>query len=656
MRSIKGRRAVAFLLSLSVLVACFSVFTLKNSFVSAEGVGFSDNFESGLKWELKSGTPSDGEELGTISDGTNNYLQIPSGSSAFYSPKSSVFSNSGQKIYFKTDINLKNTNPASRLSLVYWYKNAENWKAFQIYKDSDGSYQGMALCMTAGIASSKNSSKASVLSCSMTPTDTGSWTGNKMIALSNDEWVTLELIIENGESFRVKLTRSGENTEYTMLNTHKSGYTLAYRLNDSTALSDAERKAAVFDAFDMRKEGFAVAKTGSSTKPAFIDNFTLRCAAANEDSDSLIAKLSKEKFAGILSKTTETVQVSDKSAVEEALTEFNKLTDNQKSFLSAEITLLNNLKQAIYFKEVPSRPTGGDLDPIFFDFENSSDSKYWSAANKTNSNPWGFSENPLKSGLNTSNTAFRVSSNNNSGVIPYYYLHPNYWTENGTFSELSGKIYSSGALHWGAPISIWYYFKDENNYKRLDLILENGKWCCRTYFKADGYCDSKGSANVYTNYYSTDIVASSADWLSFKLYYSSSKVVFILTDNDGASTELELTQNGKCYKTSDLKTEVSEPTVALNSGKFAFGGPGFADYYIDDINIKFSEGASDVAQQYLDKWSSLLGKNVNSITKADKAQVDAAYEEFEALPYDAQLLLAKEKKLLLKLVEKFLCY
>ena len=93
MRSIKGRRAVAFLLSLSVLVACFSVFTLKNSFVSAEGVGFSDNFESGLKWELKSGTPTDGEELETISDGTNNYLQIPSGSSAFYSPKSSVFSN-----------------------------------------------------------------------------------------------------------------------------------------------------------------------------------------------------------------------------------------------------------------------------------------------------------------------------------------------------------------------------------------------------------------------------------------------------------------------------------------------------------------------------------------------------------------------------------
>ena len=653
MKSIKGRRAVAFLLSLSVLVACFSVLTLKNSFVSAEGVGFSDNFESGLNWELKSGTPSDGEELKVLTGNADNYLQVPSGTDAFYSPKSSVFSNSGQKVYFKTDINLKNTNPASRLSLVYWYKNAENWKAFQIFKDTDDTYQGMALCMTAGIASSKNSSKAQVLSCIMSPTDNGSWRGNKMATLNGgDEWVTLELIIENSESFRVKLTRSGENTEYTMINTPKSGYTLAYRLNDSTALSDAERKAAVFDAFDMRKDGFAVAKIGKNTQPAFIDNFTLRRAAANEDSDSLIAQLTKEKFAGILSKTTETVQVSDKSAVEQALTEFGKLTDNQKSFASAEITKLNSFKYAIFLKEVPSRPTGGDLDPIFFDFENSSDSKYWTVANKTSSNPWGFTENPHKVGLNTSNTAFRVSSNNNSGNIPYYYLHPNYWTKNGTFSELSGKIYSSGASHWGAPISIWYYFKDENNYKRLDLIRENGKWGIRTYFKADGYCSSNGAEIIYKEYLPTDNSADTFEWLSFKFSYSSSKVVFTLTDNDGASTELTLTQNGKCYKTSDLKTEVSEPTVALNSGKFAFGGAGYTDFYVDDINIKFTDSVTNVAQDYLNKWSHVLGRDVNSLTLADKAEVYAAKAAFDELPFDAQLALEKEEKILTKLVER----
>ncbi len=653
MKSINGQKAISVLLSIAVLIACLSAVTLANSPVSAEGVGFSDDFESGLKWELKSGTPSDGEELIVDGDENGHYLTVPSGANAFYSPKSSEWENSGQKVYFKTDVNLKYSTPASRFSLVYWYKDENNYKAFQLYKDSDGSCQGVALCMTEGIAGTKNAAQSQALTCSMTPTDTGNWNGKKMtVQNGGDEWITLELIIENSESFRVKLTKEGDNTEYTALNTHKSGYTMAYRVGESTVLNDAERKAAVWDPFDIRKDGFAVAKTGKNTRQAYIDNFVLRCAAENEDSDSLIAKLLSEEYSDILSLTADTVKVSDKARVEEAITEFNKLTENQRSFASNDILLLNALKRSIYLQEVPSRPTGDDLDPIFFDFENADDAKYWSADNEQKVNPWGFTENPHVSGLNTSNTVFRVSSNNGSSVAPYYRLHPNYWTKTGSFSELSGKIFSTGAVHWGAPISLLYYYKDENNYKRLDLIRENGKWCCRTYFKADGYCDSNGSAVIYKEYIGTDNAAESAEWLDFKFTYSSSKVVFTLTDENQVKTEFTIEQNGKCFKKTDLKTEVSEPQVVLNSERFAFAGVSHNNFYVDDVNIKFSAAANTLAQEYIEKWSAVLSRNVNSLTLADKELIDSANAEFEALPYDAQLLLEKEKQSLTKLVER----
>ena len=653
MKLINGQRVMSVLLSITVLIACLSAVTLSHSVVLAEGIGFRDNFESGLKWELKSGTASDGEELKTYGDDSGHCLTVPSGTDAFYAPKTSEWSNSGQKVYFKTDINLKNTTPASRFSLVYWYKDAENWKAFQLYRDNDETYKGYAICMTEGIAGTKNSAKSQALSCSMTPTDTGSWRGNKMtVRNGGDEWITIELIIENSESFRIKLTRAGDSTEYTVLNTHRSGYTVAYRVGESIALTDAERKAAGFDPFVMRKDGFAISKLGKNTRHAYIDNFVLRCAAENEDSDSLIAKLTSEKYSDILSLTADTVKVSDKAKVEAAITEFDKLTDNQKHFASADISLLKALKKSIYLQEVPSRPSGDDLDPIFFNFENTDDAKYWTADNEQTVNPWGFTENPHKNGLNTSDTVFGVSSNNSTKPEPSYFLHPNYWSKDGNFAELSGKVYATGATYWGAPISFLYYYKDENNYKRLDLIRENGKWGCRTYFKIDGYCDSKGNDVVYKEYIGTDNTADSAEWLDFKFSYSSSKVVFTLTDEKGIKTELTLNQNGKCYKKTDLKTEVSEPEIVLNSARFAFGGFGYANYYIDDIKIKFTDAITIVAQDYLDKWSAVLGRDINSVTLADKTDIYTASSEFEDLPYDAQLLLEKEKAMLDKLVAR----
>ena len=335
MKSINGQRVISVLLSITVLIACLSAVTLANSPVSAEGVGFSDDFESGLKWELKSGTPSDGEELNTDGDENGRYLTVPSGASAFYSPKSSEWKNSGQKVYFKTDMNLKNTNSANRFSLVYWYKDANNWKALQFYKNEESKYQALSLCMTEGIAVTKNSSKSQAISCWVDPV----FNGQKMIAKNDgDEWITLEFILESSQTFRIKLTRAGESDEYTAFSTPSSGYTMAYRVGGSTVLNDAERKAAVFDAFDMRKDGFAIAQMGNNNRAGYIDNFVLRCVTESEDSDSLIAKLLSEEYSDVLSLTADTVKLSDKARVEEAITEFNKLTENQRSFAGDDIT------------------------------------------------------------------------------------------------------------------------------------------------------------------------------------------------------------------------------------------------------------------------------------------------------------------------------
>ena len=343
-----------------------------------------------------------------------------------------------------------------------------------------------------------------------------------------------------------------------------------------------------------------------------------------------------------MKKTTETVTISDEAAVDAALTAYEALSVDVKELLASEKTLLDALKAKI--SEESQSTDGYYLE----NFESGNGA--WVSLNDPAADGWGSIDNPDKNGINTSEKVFNPAYS--TAFDARYSLSDEMWEkmEGKKLASVTADVHIEGAT-WGHELKIYYYYKDENNYKAIQLMRET-KGLPNVYNNRDAgavYTFAKELVSSTEGVYTADraqisyfTVPTDVKWLKLSFIYNEDNTITLtLRDDTTVYSSVVIEQNamGQGY----------EEVVELNSQKIAFGRDTGASTaadrqnYIDNISVNFVGSAPDEAERWIQKNLDAITVDAERIVPEQKAMIETALAEYEGLSTGAQAFAANEK-------------
>ena len=599
---------------------------------AAEETVITDTFDNGMgNWAKISGA-----EEATVSGGA---LQLPvvQTENAAWNP-TSVFSLQEWPDQTLKEVELEwsgsnmKGDASTYIQFIYYYTDAENFHYLSIRENNSGYLYMLSGTVKDGVVYNVKNECDILENDIFKNQQSNGFPKNK----TDNSDVYYDLGFETGAT--ITFTYNAEKIHVKIENDHAESVTSGY-----PGICEFDITSAAGDLDFSTTERFAVSSSISKGRTIAIDTATVTFEGGgividpNEEAEAF-----RTTHATILDKTADTVTVADRAAVEAALTAYASLSSEAQLLLTTEKATLEALKAKI-------EQMAQDIEDYYQeDFETGNGA--WVSLNDSPVDGWGAMENPDKSGINTSENVFNPAAS--SEFDAKYSLSDEMWEKvaGQKLASVTADVRIEGAT-WGHELKIYYYYKDENNYKAIQLMRET-KGLPNVYNHRDPgavYAFAKELVSTTEGVYTADraqisyfTVPTDVKWLKLSLIYNEDNTITLtLRDDTTVYSSVIIEQNavGKGY----------EEVVELDSQKFAFGRDTGASTdasrqnYIDNVCVNFEGSAPDKAERWIQANLDAITVDVEKIIPEQKAMVEAALAEYEELSEDAKAFASEEK-------------
>ena len=569
---------------LLAVVLCFTVLYASTGTlcVNADVTGlfseddFSDSVYSSEVWEtvikdsakLESTTPY---SFGT--DGTTDYMELPAatygsffnGASSLTRVKEAYLVPKPKKVTVR--FKLSDGNASWNNSPMLMYYNPDN--------DHFAGVQFQAV-------NNKINDRRFLLSSGVTVGQAwGDWAANGTAPFSTtDQWITIEA-----------------NYDYSKFNSTNKQLIIAYRITtpENGAICTTWVATYTLSQADIESDKVSFAffndiGTGSKT---IIDYVSVEREKTQTELDAEAAAAFQANHTVILNKTASSVTIAaDGTSVAQALAGYNALTQDVKTLLAAEFTLLSNMMTKLR-GDIPAFP-GDDFSSSFLT------SNYW----KTDIIYSDVITTSYALGTEGSNGYLKLPYANGRGgdTIPAYnmatsftYVDEAYWTARPETVSFKMKANDPNAAYNGASL-LFYYDPVTTNFAGIELAISGGKIYNRRtcgYGVAQTYVDWGTAAPIVEGNSAThyDI---SGQWITVEVTYD-------YTNFDAVNRQFGITCNIKDGSGNPIITGMTS-TYTLSQTAFESGNVFLAftndrgsnsRMWIDDVNVTFPEIPSE---------------------------------------------------------------
>jgi len=375
----------------------------------------------------------------------------------------------------------------------------------------------------------------------------GDWAANGTAPFSTtNQWITIEA-----------------NYDYSKFNLTNKQLIIAYRItSENGAICTTWVATYTLSQADIESDKVSFAflndiGTGSKT---IIDYVNVEREKTQAELDAEAAADFRAAHSAILNKTANSVTIAtDSTSVAQALTDYNVLTQDVKTLLTAEFTLLSNMINKLR----------GDIPA--FSGDSFSDSfltnNYW----KTDIIYSDAVTTPYALGTESSNGYLKLPYANGRGgdTIPAYnmassftYVDEAYWTARPETVSFKMKMNDLNAAYNGASL-LFYYDPDTTSFAGIELAVSGGKIYNR---RTCGYDVAQSSVNWGT---AAPIVSGdSATHYDISGQWITIEVAYDYTNFDSANRQLGITCNIKDGSNNPIITNMTA-TYTLSPTAFA---------------------------------------------------------------------------------------
>jgi len=568
---------------------------------------------------------------------------------------------------------------------IYYYKDANNWRGFfyQVASNAHGRY----------------------IMKESDPADPNkvyyyySTTNNKhgFIEKPTDNKINFDISYDSNSSITYKATiYKGTENEVTNSVTFGAQETVAADKlmvsTDGGKTFSAATEAYTFSAItDAKSSQFAMGY--SQTGGGSFDDIKVTFEKSNAE----YAEEFKVAHKDILAKTTETVAITDKEAIDAALADYEALSDGVKALVADEYALLGALSAKIAelelnvivaaykdtHEEILAKTSSTVLasdkaavEAALADFEALSDAAKAKLTDEKAlltvllevATAAGFDATSFTDDFSGDNNWVQVGSGAESTIVDGEFYPGASTNLTGNISVHTHKYWPdrklnsvSGSYRTAALSSLMiYYYKDANNWR--GFYSHNGSMRhARFVMKAT----DPATGDVYFWYSNTNNIASIAEAknnpMAFELIYEDDATIKLRLDGQeridtisGARTSIA----GQTFVSTDGGANFSAidgtytfPAITdAKSAMFAMGNGQNASRF-DNLTFNFEESTANLVAAYLNAHKDILSKNVEDVVASDKAAILAAIADYEALNADAKEELADEYALLNSMTE-----
>ena len=519
----------------------------------------------------ESGVDFDGNKVFKIGYGANN-IYVPKNWETDYLKKSmSVrFNNSG----------MTNNNDNGYQRILLWYGDENNWLGVEWKINTNANtYDVRAVAKNGELTNSSSGTE---------PASSMKWLteSGRLKVAENDGWMVLTAEFTAKNKVTISMYKESDpDTKYTT-SIDNLGFVQLYDMatGEKVAMDNYLAK------YDWRYGMVGIAGTGpSNANIGYYDDLTVTM-----DVDSAAVLNFRNDNAEVLAltadglynsfKTNYSEYTAELAKVKAAYQQFEALSDNAKSLLSSELDVLKDL---LFVEKEADAYMGKDIN---IDFEDGlSADKYMNLTTAFTGGTGGQKQlaiinNPSSVG-NSSSKVLQLANDGWSTSSGYVMKHLFNLTENqqNLFNTVSFKTYIENNANSWHGLNLYYYFKDENNYKYIKVISEGGYYKVENSMRFDGYTNNASSSSegvitsrsdfYYMNGETSEKFASTIPgWITINVRYAAEGILVSITDCNGiTSIERNVTSdfigNGNIYKIQDGGNDRYYETKAIAEKK-----------------------------------------------------------------------------------------
>ena len=617
------KRALSLLICFAVLIAGMPL-ALMN--VSAASNIIFDDFEGENNWTFEDATEPNANCIVTVGEGEEaNKVFVPAitsdpgkilglGNADIYTYNKALPTT---KIVSVTGKFLQTTVSATYggLVIVYYYKDADNWRGLCITGESKKQYgQDIRYC-------GREDGTQYDFATYATITYGGTLTGVK-----NLETTFTINYAADGTATMVFENSTGTSPAISLL-TWAKGFTGSIKANEGQ---------------------FAIGNSnGWNANPDYFDDIkiTYELTVADEAASFL------KKHNAIISKQTLDVTAADADAIANAIADYEVLSADAKDLLADEYAIIKAHDEKLYAAQF-------NVDSFTEDF---SGNLNWSQVGSGEA-----------ATINSSGAFVPSVSTDLSTAKLSLYTH-RYWPDRALKS-----VKGTQANSYESSLII-YYYKDENNWRGFWFRNTTNMYLFQVAKATDPadsnkvyyYLSEQNLSSLYL-WNSSDANKpaynnTSIPRLTFEIIYpsdSSIQVQYSYGENkgnlvtvSGAITSLAnktyvSTDGGKNFSLDATATYTFPAITDAKSAQFGMGHcRSTYKNSFDDITFNFERAAEDIASDFCTKYETLLSKDETTVTNDDKSQIIAALGEYDGFSAEVKALLSNEYTLLSKMSE-----